>query len=85
MDLMSNRLLTELQQLIDLLPEDDIPEEEAVVYDHLTFATVECVIPKGSHYYEGEFNNLPSYASDTIVYINKMTIYDVIDYTIKMR
>jgi hypothetical protein len=31
--------------------------------------TVECVIPKGSTYYVGEFNDKPSYASNKLKYI----------------
>lgn len=29
---------------------------------------IECVIPEGAEYYEGSFNNLRSYASDTLIY-----------------
>jgi hypothetical protein len=29
----------------------------------------ECIIPKGSKYYEGEFNDIVSYASDTLKYV----------------
>lgn len=33
-----------------------------------TMLLVECIIPKGSEYYEGNFNNTKSYASDTLKY-----------------
>lgn len=30
---------------------------------------VKCIIPKGSHYYEGDFNDFVSYASDKLTYV----------------
>lgn len=35
---------------------------------------VKCIIPKGSTYYLGKFNNKPCYASDTLKYVETLTI-----------
>ena len=43
------------------------------VYSSWSGVIVECIIPKGAHYYNGTFSNFPGcIASDTITYSNKV-------------
>ena len=35
--------------------------------DHNTTIGIKCIIPKDSSYYKGDFNNVESYVSDTII------------------
>lgn len=44
----------------------EVPSKEEMEENEVL---VQCIIPKGSEYYEGYFNNNPSIASDTLKYV----------------
>jgi len=52
---------------------DDCKEDARQEYSsHI----VECVIPKGASYYAGKFNDMPSFASNSIEYVKVINVFE---------